>query len=294
MNLSSVKNLITSKAGRQLLVMQKNSPTILFAAGIVGVVGTVVLASKATLRVEEILMDHAVTLEKINTVETADYDEDDRRQDKIVLYIQTATRMTKLYAPAVGVGMLAVACLTGSHHILTQRNAGLMAAYTALDKGFRAYRERVVADVGEAKDREYRHGSEKVTVGENKNGKPVVVDRVAGEPSIYAKLWGRDYSTSWEPNSDYNMVFLRSQQNYFNDLLQARGHVYLNEVYAGLGLPHTKEGAVVGWIKGQNDDYIDFGIFNRQMQPEHFDFFTGREEAIWLDPNVDGVMYDKI
>lgn len=296
MKISAVKNLVTSKVGRQLLTAQKHSPVILFGAGIVGVVGTVVLACRATLKVEGVLDDHATTLEKIETVETADYDEDDRKQDKVVLYIQTAMNITKLYGPAILVGAASVACLTGSHYILTQRNAGLMAAYAALDKGFRAYRARVVADVGEEKERSYRNDVEKYDVTE-KNGnstKLVKKERVAGEPSIYAKLFGQDYSSSWNPIPEYNLMFLKCQQNYLNDLLQSRGHVYLNEAYSNLGLPHTKEGAVVGWVKGQGDDYVDFGLFNRDMEPQHFDFFTGREDAIWLDFNVDGVMYDKI
>jgi hypothetical protein len=302
MKFSALKTVVTSKVGRQLLAVQKQSPTILFAAGIVSVVGTVVLASKATLKVESVLDEHNETLEKIKTVETADYTEDDRKQDTVVLYIQTAGKFCKLYAPAVVTGIIGVACLTGSHYILTQRNAGLMAAYTALDKGFRAYRNRVREDLGEEKDREYRHGVQKgeyVEVDEE-TGKEVSrtpVTRVAGEPSIYAKLWGQDYSQSWNRQPDYNLVFLRSQQNYLNDLLKARGHVFLNEAYDQLGLPHTKEGAVVGWVldnKNGGDNYVDFGLFNREMEPQHFDFFTGREDAIWLDFNVDGVIYDLI
>ena len=53
MNFQSIKNVVTSKVGRQLLVAQKHSPAVLFAAGVVGVVGTVVLASRATLKLNE-------------------------------------------------------------------------------------------------------------------------------------------------------------------------------------------------------------------------------------------------
>ena len=55
MNLNTIKTVITSKLGRQVLTVQKHSPALLFGAGVVGIVGTVVLASRATLKLEEVL-----------------------------------------------------------------------------------------------------------------------------------------------------------------------------------------------------------------------------------------------
>lgn len=298
MNLNGLKALVTSKAGRQILTLQKHSPAILFGAGVVGVVGTVVLACKATLKVEDVLNDHNKTMMDIQVLDGKGGYEgpDELQKDKILLYIRTARKFTIMYAPAVLVGALSIVCLTQSHRILTQRNAGLMAAYTALDKGFRAYRERVVAAEGSDKDREYLYGVEKIeVVKEGKNGPKTVIEKRAGEPSIYAKLFGQDYSTSWNPVPEYNLMFLKSNQNWANDMLKARGHLFLNEVYAQLGMEHTKAGAVTGWVFGSGgDDYIDFGIFNRKMEPEHFDFFTGLNDAIWLDFNVDGIILDLI
>jgi hypothetical protein len=91
------------------------------------------------------------------------------------------------------------------------------------------------------------------------------------------------------------MMFLRQVQNYANDLLRMRGHVFLNEVFSELGLSHTRAGAVVGWRwnKDSGDDYIDFGIWKGRGE-EVKDFFNGREGAILLDFNVDGVIADKI
>jgi hypothetical protein len=48
--------MAVSKAlGRQALVLEKNSPAILFGTGIVGMVGSTVLACRATLKLEEVL-----------------------------------------------------------------------------------------------------------------------------------------------------------------------------------------------------------------------------------------------
>ena len=86
-------------------------------------------------------------------------------------------------------------------------------------------------------------------------------------------------------------MFIRAQQNYLNDLLIARGHVFLNEAYTALGFEHSSAGAVVGWvIDHDGDNFIDFGLF----KPGNERFVNGTERNIILDFNVDGVIFDKI
>lgn len=294
MNLSGIKDLVTSKATRQLITMQKHSPVLLFGAGVVGITTTVVLACRATLKVEEVLDHHREMAKNVKTHEHVDYTDDDRTKDMAVLYIQTSTRLTKLYAPAVLIGVVSIGCLTGSHIVLTKRNAGLTAAYAALEKGFDEYRKRVTEEFGEDKDREYRHGGVKVEETTGK-GERVMTTKVGpnGSYSPYAALFDEN-STSWNNDPTYNLVFLRAVQQMLTDRLRAKGHLFLNEAYDDLGLERTSAGAVVGWVMGNGDDYVDFGIFNSEMEPEHLAFFQGRENAIWLDFNVDGVVYDKI
>lgn len=293
MNLSGIKNIVTSKAARQLLTVQKHSPVLLFGAGVVGVTATVVLACKGTLKLEETLIHHQKNMESLNEVKGR-MTEEDAVKTKALIYTKTVMEIGKLYAPAIVIGVVSIGCLTGSHVVLTKRNAGLTAAYAALDKGFQEYRRRVANEFGEDKDREFRHGTITV-VEEDEKGEKVAVRKVNpdGTPSIYAQLFDEN-SSSWNPDPTYNLVFLRAQQKILTDRLRAKGHLFLNEVYDDLGLERTPAGQVVGWVLGNGDDEVDFGIFNADMEPEHLAFFTGRENAIWLDFNVDGVVFEKI
>lgn len=296
MKLDVIKNAVTSKAARQVLIGKKHSPTILFGAGVVGVVASTVLACKATLKLEEVLDEAEHTRKAVNELQHHDYSQQDRAQDHAKITARTARNVAKLYAPSVAVGIVSVAALTGSHVVLSRRNAAVMAAYSALDKGFNQYRARVKEEFGEEKDREFRHGVEtRSEVVETKDGSKTIEHKsvAKGMPSIYARFFDEG-STLWQRQPDYNQFFLRCQQNYANDLLKARGHVFLNEVYDMLGLPRSKAGAVVGWVISKDgDNFVDFGVFEGNSERARA-FVNGQEHSILLDFNVDGVIYDKI
>jgi hypothetical protein len=288
-----IPNSVTQKIGRQILLGRKYSPTVLFAAGVVGAVTSTVLACRATLKLDEVLKDTKNDIEDVRTIQHPGYSDQDRRKDLGVLYIRRAVKVVELYGPALTIGALSIAALTGSHNILTKRNAGLTAAYAALEKGFKEYRQRVIDEYGEDKDCEFRYGAETHQI-EDKKGNKKPIKRVGpGTPSIYARFFDQT-CPDWQKTPEYNLFFVRAAQNYANDQLKSRGHVLLNEVYDSLGMERSKAGCVVGWVyDGDGDNFIDFGVFNGD-NPRARDFVNGREGAILLDFNVDGVVYDKL
>jgi hypothetical protein len=280
--------------GRAILLAEKASPNILFAAGIVGVVGGTVLACRATLKMEEVLKESKRKLDLANTLEHEDYNEDDRVRDVKLIKFQAGVKIVKTYAPAVLVTGLSIAALTKSHVMLTHRVTALTAAYAVLDEGFRKYRARVIDKYGEEEDRKLLHGVEQLQIEDPKTKKKKTID-IPGNPSIYARFFD-EYSTSWDKDPEVNRFFLESQQNWANNLLNSRGHVFLNEVYDMVGVARSTPGSIVGWIltdDDSTDNFIDFGIFKGETQAMRA-FVNGSEGAILLDFNVDGIIYDKI
>jgi hypothetical protein len=173
----------------------------------------------------------------------------------------------------------------------------LTAAYVAVDEAFGRYRQRVVEKYGEEEDRQLRYESEEVDIIDEETGKILSTVRVTeGDHSMYAR-WFDEESPNWSKEQEYNHLFLRQQQNWCNDLLRARGHLFLNEVYGMLGLTHTSAGSVVGWVmdhdRSEGDNFVDFGIWANDTG-EPIDLFNGREGSILLDFNVDGIIWDKI
>lgn len=312
MNNSIMKSAATA-FNKVAFKAKKHSPEILMVTGIVGAVGSAVMACRATLKVNDILDETKETVDKIHGVLENDavdedtYSEEDSKKDLAVVYAQTGWKFVKLYAPSVIMGALSITSILASNNIMRKRNLAIAAAYTAIDQSFKDYRGRVVERFGEVVDRELKYNlkaakvTEKIldeeTGKEKKIKKTVEVlgDGVEGY-SDYARFFD-DGCAGWEKDAEYNLMFLRSQQQYANDLLISRGHLFLNEVYDMLGIPRTKAGQIVGWIyNDQNhvgDNYVDFGIYDISKQ-EKRDFVNGYERSILLDFNVDGPIYNLI
>ena len=300
---------LSRAAAGQVLLARKHSPTILFGAGVVSMVGSTVLACRATLKLEGVLdaiendkrnvADAKAAVEAGNVPEGTTYTDEEVANDLRITSIQGVVKVAKLYAPAVGLGIAGLVCLSKSHSILMERNVALTAAYVAVDKAFARYRERVVDRFGEDLDRELRYDYEEADIVDEQTGKVVSGTRAGeGDPGMYARWFDGDSSSNWRSveYQEYNWLFLRNQQNWCNDMLRARGYVTLNEVYACLGLAQTSAGAVVGWVYDRNNDvgdnFIDFRCWDQQDLPLQFN--NGREGAILLDFNVDGLIWDKI
>jgi hypothetical protein len=263
-------------------VAHRYGPEILTGVGITSGIGTVVLASKATLELESL-----VDIARANIQNAPD------SKAAAKARIDGIMSIAKLYSPAATLGAVSVVSILGAHGIMRKRNVALAAAYKALDASFNEYRKRVVAELGEEKDFEFRQGME--TKERTRNGEKVQVTTVdPNKHSVYARYFD-ELSTEWSKQPEYNLVLLRSKQNYWNDRLQIDGFVFLNDVYEDLGLERTQAGQMVGWsLKHANSDgYIDFNIYDFSSQKAR-EFVNGKERSILLDFNVDGVIINDI
>ena len=63
----------------------------------------------------------------------------------------------------------------------------------------------------------------------------------------YARIFD-DSCPGWCNDPECNLLYLKQQERWCNDMLQKKGYVFLNDVYDILGFPRTKIGQVVGWI----------------------------------------------
>lgn len=305
MNKSTIIDSTTKAFHKVVFKVKKHSPEILLVTGITGVVTSAVMACKATTKVSEILDDAKETIDIIHEgVETGEiqgveYTEEVGKKDLAIVYIQTGVKLAKLYGPSILLGTTSIGCILASNNIIHKRNVALSAAYTAIDKSFKGYRSRVIERFGESMDRELRYNIKneevKETVIDEETGKKKTVKSTVSvvDPNVYSDYarFFDELCTGYAKDAEYNLMFLKQQQNHANDLLKAKGHLFLNEVYDMLGIDRTKAGQVVGWVYDEEhpvgDNFVDFGIYSLDNAKAR-DFVNGRERAILLDFNVDG------
>ena len=300
MNIPSKLHFASRFISRAGLKLQGASPTLLTVGGIVALVGAGVLAVKASPKMDDVAEELADDLKDVEyDVKNKALFEDEKLSRKVEAYTRAAIGTAKVYGLPLALAAAGTVSILYSHGMMKKRNAALVAAYGVLERSFQAYRDRVRDSFGEETDEQlYRGHTLKVDDVDPKTKVFSMVPVKPGAPSPtseYAVEFGPQ-NKNWNPTlPDYNLVFLRGRQKYANDKLHAYGFVLLNDVYDSLGVPRTSAGCVVGWTRNGPDGYIDFGLpaAGSAEESDYFYFYDG-EGPIFLDFNVDGIVYDKI
>lgn len=308
MKTNEIMRNVSSTFNKVGIKLKKHSPEILVVAGVVGTVVSTVLACKATTKVGKVMDDTKNDIGEVhNAVEKGvtrageTYSVDDSKKDLTIIYAHTGVKLAKLYAPSVVLGALSITSIVASHNILSKRNAALAAFCTAGAKEFKEYRNRVIERFGEEVDKELRYNIKakkfEEIVKDPETGKEKKVKNTVGiaEPDVndYARFFD-ETCDNYEENMDYNLMYLRAQQQFANDRLRTDGYLFLSDVYEALGIKRTKMSQTVGWIyrpeNPNGDNFVDFGILETNRATED----GGYEKAILMEFNVDGPILDLI
>ena len=284
---------LSTKIGKGLLTVRKYSPETLTVVGVAGIVTSAVLIAKATLKVQPVVNEIKGDVDALKSARTEE-NAQEINQAIVRRYAAGSYDVAKVYFPSVTLGLAGLGCVLSAQGIMRRRNIALAAAYKTVETSLAEYKKRMVEELGEEKAESIFRGetTEEIT---NDEGEKVTVTRVdPNRVSQYARCFCKESSSAWEPEATYNLMFLRSQQAYFNNILQHRGYVYLNEVYKALGFEPSRAGQVVGWKLGENEDnYVDFGIYDADSSQKRM-FINGDERSVWLDFNVSGVILDTL
>lgn len=278
------------------LVIQKNMDKILIGTGIISGVGATIFAIKQTPKATKILEQYNKTKKDIDEVaelkdkdSSVPYTEEDEKKDRQANRLNTLGQLCKVYAPVFGLTTLSITCTLCGYGIVNNRYLLANALFLSNRKAFEAYRENVKHKYGEEVDEQMRSGDfeytevkkevvdgEEKEVVETKKGKKVHEQFIR---VFNATTAGTIFSKDPEENKNFLLLW----QSHFNDILDSKGYVLLNDIFEVLNFKKTKQGQIYGWLKKKDEDVkIDFGIFNRQ----NIQFINGDDPEVVLFFNV--------
>jgi hypothetical protein len=286
---------------------QMYTPEIYLGAGIAAGMGAVVMTAKAHKKSDEVFKDVSNAIESVDNEiddindniqqpENEEISPRERRQMLAPIYLEATRRAVILYGPGILLGLTSVVFILASHGVLKGRNRSLIATVSLIERGFSAYRKKVVEEYGEEVDERFYYGADarKVTTLEidedgKKKKKKGTENHIPEEftPKMYERIFD-ETNINWHRDADLNEYFLHATQTWAHDQLQLKGFILLNDVYKSLGYQETAYGAVVGWSEGvDGDDYVSFGLDKDINQR------AGDDRWI-LDFNVNGVVFETI
>lgn len=139
MNIIKIISDTTKKIGA---FVDKHSPEILTGCGIAGFGATVILVAKEAPSAKERLDDlHA------------EWAENDIEMTKPKMIFEEAKTIAPIYWPAATTGIISVGCVLSAHRISTKRTAAWAAAYEVAQSNFVEYKNAVVEQIGEKKEK---------------------------------------------------------------------------------------------------------------------------------------------
>ena len=201
----------------------RESPNILTAFSITGLVTTSILTGKAAVIANEMIHEEAY-----------------RRKCRVEeIEFQEKVKMTApIFAPSIVAGVLTISCILGANSIHARRNAALAGVYSVATEALKEYQEKVVATIGKKKEERIRDEIAQDTLDRNPLGeRGVVINN--GDALFYDKLSGRYFKSTVEK--------VRKAMNDFNFELMTEMFKSVNEWYDMIGLPDVDMGAQQGW-----------------------------------------------
>lgn len=197
---------------------KEHSPVILSTIAAAGVVTTAVLAAKATLKAKERLGEIAPS--------------------QITPKKDVVKAVWMLYIPAGLSGAATIACIIGANKIGARQNAALLAAYTLADQSFKQYKDEVLEQIGDVKERKI---GEAVALKQMDNNPPnTEVILVEGSDVLcYDTITGRRFRNDHES--------IRRAANEIDSRVLHDMYASLNEFYILIGLDPVAIGDELGW-----------------------------------------------
>lgn len=206
---------IARRVGRTI---NKNSPSILSAVAIGGVFTTAFYAVKNHQQATDLLEE-----------EDPDLGEG---HERAINYVKATWQC---YIPTAVSGTVTVASILGANRIGHRRAAAAQAAFVVAERAYAEYRDQIIQEFGEGKDKAIR---DKIAENRVKEHEPPLI--ITGNNILCCELYTGRYFLS-------DMESLRRAENELNARLVHHDQACFEDFYDMIGLPPTSYSGELGW-----------------------------------------------
>lgn len=227
----------TQVINRSIRHLKRCAPTILTFGSAIGVVGTAVLAVRATPKAMKLCED--LECEHIEN----DQDEPTKLDYALVAW--------KPYVPAIAVGVSTIFCIFGVNVLSKRQQAALTSAYILLNRTYKEYQSKIESLYGKDVNRKIQ------TEIAKDNCKKLDLPDVRGTDTVL--FYEAHYGSIFERT----MLEVQDAEYRLNRKFSLEGEASLNDFFEYLGLPDNEIGDALGWSQEIICDYckapwIDF------------------------------------
>ena len=254
------------------LFLKNNSSTILSIAASLGVIGTTVLAVKATpkaLKLIELNKKYPSTDEE-SLLDSIKYGS--------ITPIEIIKVAWKPYVPSILCGISTIICIFGSNYINKKNQKALVSAYGVLNNAYLNYKKNAIklyGDEGHKNIQKEILKSKKINIDNNDDN----------DDELYFDMQSMRYFYS-------NFEKIKDAEFNFNQYLNSNGFAYLNDLYDLLGLDRVDYGYDLGWSSRLNDK-----IYSKDGVIFNVEFIDINDEidcnilSLSIEPSIDFICY---
>ena len=220
-----------------------NSPLILTAIGVTGVLTTAILTGKATIKATRLVDEY----------NSSNNEYVDLTKKEMV------KRTWKLYVPPFTAGALTVAAIIAANQIGTRRAAAMAAAFGLSEKALKEYKDQVVEHLGEVKERKVRDDLAQKQVHQNPPTDNSIIVTPAGNVLCFEPYTGRYFRSDMET--------LKKAQNDLNYQVLNSFYASLTDFYDLIGLDRTLISDDFGWNSDRMLELTFSGVLTPNNEP---------------------------
>lgn len=236
-------------------VITQNAPAILTGVGVVGVVGTTYLTARGTFKAAAVLAE---------------------AQDRSELELSKSDKLKlvwTLYLPAAGVASTTIVAIIYANRINAKRMAALLTAYTAADRAYNEYQEKVKEHLTGPKEQKIRDEIAQDRVNANSPDGSQIHLTGNGEQLFRDEWTGRYFRSSVQA--------VKQAENEINSSILKHDYASLTELYSQLGLDPVRASDDLGWCVNHmveivltTTSYNDEAIFVLDFRESPFPDYT--------------------